>query len=60
MKTERVCVTMRHPGQVPQSGMQAGIQNDLSFRKVPGFRVSSGMTGFSHYDTASKGGKLFR
>ena len=31
---------MRHPGQVPRSGMRAGIQNDLIFSKFPGFRVS--------------------
>jgi hypothetical protein len=28
---------MSHPGQVPRSGMRAGIQNDLIFRDIPGF-----------------------
>ena len=35
-----VSVIIRHPGQVPRSGMRAGIQNDLRFRHFPGFRVS--------------------
>jgi hypothetical protein len=28
---------MSHPGQIPRSGMRAGIQNDLIFRDFPGF-----------------------
>jgi hypothetical protein len=28
---------IRHPGQIPRSGMRAGIQNDLIFRHVTGF-----------------------
>jgi hypothetical protein len=34
---ERDCIEIRHPGQVPRSGMRAGIQNDLIFRQFPGF-----------------------
>jgi hypothetical protein len=33
----RDCAPFGHPGQIPQSGMRAGIQNDLMFRKSPGF-----------------------
>jgi hypothetical protein len=30
-------VVIRHPGQVPRSGMRTGIQNGLKLRQVPGF-----------------------
>ena len=30
----------RHPGQIPRSGMRAGIQYNSIYREFPGFRVS--------------------
>jgi hypothetical protein len=35
--TLRGCAVIGHPGQVPRSGMRAGIQNNLIFRHDPGF-----------------------
>jgi hypothetical protein len=35
-----IFVIIRHPGQVPRSGMRAGIQDNLIFRHFSGFRVS--------------------
>jgi hypothetical protein len=31
------CVAIRNPGQIPQSQVRAGIQNDLIFCNFPGF-----------------------
>jgi hypothetical protein len=55
-------VLIRHPGQVPHSGMRAGTQNDLIFASFldsgsrPISLGSPGMTAFSNCDTASGSG----
>jgi hypothetical protein len=64
------CVAMGHPGQILQSGMRAGIQNDLISRDLSGFpfdfaqggepvepRVSPGMTVLSNDETGYRRGR---
>jgi hypothetical protein len=45
------CFAIRHPGQVPLSGMRAGIQIHLIFRDRPGFRVSLNIVGLARNDS---------
>jgi len=45
---------IRHPGQIPRSGMRAGIQNDLIFRHVTGFRVSPSIVWLARNDSSDE------
>ncbi len=57
----RDCVAIRHPGQVPQRGTQAGIQKGFDYIELsldsgscPPEADSSGMTGSANCDIVSK------
>ena len=56
----RDCVAIRHPGQVPQRGMRAGIQKKFDYIGLSldsgsrsAKRSSSGMTGSANSDIVS-------
>jgi hypothetical protein len=44
-------VPIRHPGQVPRSGMRAGIQMDLVLHDLPRFRISHKIIGLARNDS---------
>ena len=59
----RDCVAIRHPGQVRLRQTRAGIQKQADYIELSldsgsrsAKRSSSGMTGSTNYDIASKGG----
>jgi hypothetical protein len=63
----RDCVAIRHPGQVPQSGMRAGIQKQSDYIELlldsgsrPPETDSSGMTGSVNCDIVFRGRGDFR